>query len=162
MRRTPVFCIALLFYCAQRPALMAQTPDPRVDKLAPDKLALDKLVEKLVMDTQELKRTVADQDKRIAELEKTVRMLQSAAAPPPPAPIPAPAPPWKTPTSWNLIKAGMSEAQVVEILGPPTGVQSVEDSRTLFYQPDSHSTSTLNGSVTLKDDRVTMSSPPAF
>jgi hypothetical protein len=149
MSRTLAICIVCLVYSTQVPqALTAQARDSRVDKL--------------VMDTEELKHTVADQDKRIAELEKTVKMLQAAAAPPVPTPIPSSTPAWKAPSSWNLIKAGMSEAQVVGILGPPTNVQSVEDSRTLFYQPDSSSTSTLNGSVTLKDDRVTASSPPAF
>ena len=106
------------------------------------------------METEDpAKRSVADQDKRIAELEKTVKMLQVAAAPPLPAPIPSPTAPWKAPSGWSQIKTGMSEAQVVGLLGPPTSVQSVQDSRTLFYQPDSHSTSTLSGSVTLKDDR---------
>jgi len=148
MFRTLAICLVGLLYFTQAPVLRAQARDPRVDKLT--------------MDTEDLKRTVADQDKRIAELEKTVKMLQSAATPPPPEPIPAPTPPWKAPSSWKLIQAGMSEAQVVGILGPPTSVQSVEDSRTLFYQPDAQSTSTLNGTVTLKDDRVTASSPPAF
>ncbi len=148
MPRTAAICIVWLLYSAQTPVLRAQARDPRVDKLTAE--------------TDELKRTVADQDKRIAELEKTVKMLQAAAAPPVPAPIPSSTPAWKTPTSWNLIKAGMSEAQVVGILGPPTSVQSVTDSRTLFYQPGPNSTSTLNGSVSLKDDRVTATSPPAF
>jgi hypothetical protein len=148
MSRTLAACIVWLLYSTQTPALLAQARDPRVDKLTAE--------------TEELKRTVADQDKRIAELEKTVKMLQAAAAPPLPAPIPSPVPPWKVPTSWNQIQAGMSEAQVVAILGPPTSVQSVQDSRTLFYQPGPQSTSTLNGTVTLKDDRVTASSPPAF
>jgi hypothetical protein len=141
-------CIVWLVFSTQVPtALTAQSRDSRVDKL--------------VMDTEELKHTVADQDKRIAELEKTVKMLQ-AAAPPVPAPIPSSTPAWKAPSSWNQIKAGMSESQVVGILGPPTSVQSVTDSRTLFYQPGPNSTSTLNGSVTLLDDRVTATSPPAF
>ncbi len=148
MFRNLAICFVGLLYYTQAPPLRAQARDPRVDKLT--------------METEELKRTVADQDKRIAELEKTVKMLQAAAAPPLPQPIPAPPPPWKAPSSWNLIQAGMSEAQVVAILGPPTSVQSVQDSRTLFYQPDARSTSTLNGTVTLKDDRVTATSPPAF
>jgi hypothetical protein len=149
MPRIVAICIVWLAYSTQAPpALRGQARDPRVDKLT--------------VQTEELKRTVADQDKRIAELEKTVKMLQAAAAPPAPAPIPSSAPAWKAPSSWNQIKAGMSEAQVVGILGPPTNVQSVTDSRTLFYQPGPTSTSTLNGSVTLQDDRVTATSPPAF
>jgi hypothetical protein len=56
----------------------------------------------------------------------------------------------------------MSEAQVVDFLGPPTSVSSATDVRTLLYQPDSRATNPLNGSVTLTDDRVTAAVPPAF
>lgn len=151
MSRNPVICLAIvavgLLSSTQTPVLTAQTRDSRLDKLA--------------MDTAELKRTVADQDHRIAELEKTVKMLQAAAAPVP-SPIPNPTPAWTKASSWTLIKPGMSEAQVVEILGPPTTEQSAIDKRTLYYQPDPHSTSTLSGSVTLTDDRVIATAPPAF
>jgi hypothetical protein len=56
----------------------------------------------------------------------------------------------------------MSEAQIVAILGPPTNVESAIDKRTLNYAPDARSTTTLSGSVTLTDDRVTAASPPRF
>jgi hypothetical protein len=114
----------------------------------------------LTMETEELKRVVADQARRIAELEREVKALQN-----PPisvSPIPAPTPAWFSPVNWSRIKKDMSEADVVEILGPPTTVQSAVDTRTLFYASDSHSPTTLNGSVTLTDDRVTMMTPPKF
>jgi hypothetical protein len=114
----------------------------------------------LMMETEELKRVVADQARRIAELEKEVKALQT-----PPvsvSPIPAPTPAWLSPVNWSRIKKNMSDADVVEILGPPATVQSAVDTRTLLYTSDSHSTTTLNGSVTLTDDRVTMMTPPNF
>jgi outer membrane protein assembly factor BamE (lipoprotein component of BamABCDE complex) len=123
----------------------AQTRDPRVDDLTKE--------------TAQLKRTIADQERRIAELEKTVKALQGVAAPSS-GRIPPDTPPWHLASNWNLITKGMSEAQVVGILGPPTSLQSVTDVRTLFYQPDSRSSTSLNGSVTLTDDRVTASVPP--
>jgi hypothetical protein len=129
-------------------AAVAQTRDPRVDELTKE--------------TAQLKRRIADQDARIAELERAVKLLQTAAAPPMPTPIPSPTPQWHKASNWTLIKTGMSEAQVVEILGPPTNVDSSIDRRTLNYAPDSNSTSTLKGSVTLIDDRVTAMTPPAF
>jgi hypothetical protein len=126
----------------------AQTRDPRVDELTKE--------------TAQLKQRITDQEARIAELERAVKFLQSAAAPPAPAPIPSPTPLWHRPASWNLIKTGMSEAQVVSILGTPTSVDSSIDQRTLLYTPDSKSTSTLRGSVTLIDDRVSAMTPPVF
>jgi len=126
----------------------AQTRDPRVDELTKE--------------TAQLKQRITDQEARIAELEKAVKILQSAAAPPKPEPIPAPTPAWHRAANWTQIKTGMSEAQVVAILGPPTSVFSSIDQRTLLYAPDSNSTSTLTGSVTLVDDRVTAMTPPVF
>jgi len=126
----------------------AQARDPRVDELTKE--------------TAQLKQRITDQDARIAELEKAVKFLQSAAAPQKPEPIPGPTPAWHRPASWNLIKTGMSEAQVVSVLGPPTSVDSSIDQRTLIYAPDSRSTSTLKGSVTLIDDRVSAMTPPVF
>jgi len=126
---------------------MAQAPDPRIDELRKE--------------AAQLKITIADQERRIAELERIVKALQVVAAPVPTA-IPTPIPPWHLAPNWILIKKGMSQAQVVEILGPPTSVDSTVDVRTLFYQPDSRATTTLNGTVTLTDDRVTALVPPAF
>jgi hypothetical protein len=126
---------------------MAQAPDPRIDGLRKE--------------AAELKITIADQERRIAELERIVKELQTVAAPVPTT-IPTPIPPWHLAPNWILIKKGMSEAQVVEILGPPTSVDSTVDVRTLLYQPDSRATTRLNGTVTLTDDRVTALVPPAF
>lgn len=56
----------------------------------------------------------------------------------------------------------MSEAQVVEILGPPSNVDAKIDVRTLLYETGSSDTRTLKGSVTLIDDRVTAAQPPEF
>ena len=134
----------LLWMCG---IAMAQTRDPRVDELTKE--------------TAALKRTIADQGARIAELEKAVKALQTAA-PPLPSRIPAEIPPWHRASNWALIKAGMSEAQVVEILGPPTSVDTSIDTRILVYAPDARSTSTLKGSVTLTGDRVNSMVPPSF
>ena len=76
--------------------------------------ARDNRIDELKKETAQLKALIAEQDRRIAELEKAVKALQAIASPVP-APIPAPTPPWHSPAKWNLLKQGMSEAQVVEI-----------------------------------------------
>ena len=147
MSRNPALCIVWLLYLILPQTAVAQAREPQIDELRKE--------------TAQLKATIADQERRIAALEKMVKALQAVAAPVPTA-IPAPTPAWHQASSWILIKKGMSEAQVVEILGPPTRVDSSIDIRNLLYLPDSRSTSTLNGSVTLTDDRVTAAKPPAF
>ncbi len=144
MQRALTGAGVLLLMCG---VAMSQTRDPRVDELKKQ--------------VAQLKLKVADQESRIAELEKAVKLLQSAATPVP-APIPPTTPPWYHAGNWDQIKSGMSESQVVAILGPPTSVDSSIDQRTLFYSPDPNSTSTLSGSVTLVDDRVTAMTPPVF
>jgi SmpA / OmlA family len=146
MRNRATHVLSLALFALPLTAL-AQARDPRVDALTTE--------------IAQLKRTIADQDQRIAVLEKTVKALQALAAPAPER-IPAPTPPWHQASNWTQIKQGMSEAQVVAILGPPTLAESVTDMRTLYYKPDPRSTTTLNGSVSLQDDRVTAMMPPAF
>jgi hypothetical protein len=143
--------------------------DPRLDELRAEIAQLGRIIsdqDKRLEDLEkgqsaQLRRTITDQERRIADLEKTVRTLQAALAPPPHR-IPSPIPVWTQPLNWGRLKAGMSEAQVTELLGPPTRVSSVVDKRTLYYQPDAKSTSPLHGMVTLVDDRVTAVEPPDF
>lgn len=122
----------------------------------------DSRVDGLIKQMDQLTKQVSEQGQRIASLEKEVKALQTPPPPPQPASIPAPVPAWYSATNWSMIKPGMSEAQVTEILGAPTSVQTVEDTRKLFYGPDPHSTNTLAGSLTLMDDRVIAMTPPTF
>lgn len=136
---------AAVFMCV---GASAQTPpDPRIDQLTKE--------------TAQLRKALADQAARIAELERAVKNLQAVAAPLPTR-IPSEVPQWHHAANWTQVKTGMSEAQVVQILGSPTSVDTSIDTRVLLYQPDAKSTSQLKGSVTLTGDRVVAMVPPAF
>ena len=113
--------------------LSGQTPDTRLDD-AVKEIAL-------------LKRTVADQDRRLARLESTVRSQQRAILA---AARPAPPISRRTLEGWAAVKIGMSRAQVVEILGEPKSTDVVIDRQTLFYKD----ATTLIGQVVITDDRV--------
>ena len=145
MLRTSAVCIFGLL--GLWPYALAQAHDSRIDQLEKE--------------TTQLKATVAEQGRRINELENTLKALQAVLIPTP-KPIPAPTPPWHEPSNWTLIRPGMSEAQVVQILGPPTNVEAETDVRTLLYETGSSATRPLKGSVTLTDDRVTATQPPKF
>ena len=130
----------------------------------------DRRLEEVQTDIALLKRLVREQDRRIADLEKIVKNLQTAAAAPDkPAPAPAAkviirpaAARWHNPLAWAEIREGMSRAQVEEILGPPTSVDSVIDYQTLVYKGDVSSSGTTSGSIKFTDDRVSQVNPPEF
>jgi hypothetical protein len=121
-------------------------------------------------DISVLKRLVKDQDRRIAELEKIIRSLQTPAPASSEKPtahelaktVIRPAAQWQNPLAWAQIRAGLSRAQVEEILGKPTSAESVIDYQTLFYKGDVPGSGTLSGIIKLTDDRVSEISPPAF
>jgi hypothetical protein len=129
----------------------------------------------------QLKSKIADQEERIVQLEKALKALQDTSARsgniaeailkleaavrdlkaiPPPEPIPPVTPAWHSASNWNLVKQGMSRAQVVEILGPPTRESTVIDTQTLYYGDSA--ASRLAGSVTLVSDRLATLIPPSF
>lgn len=136
------------------PTATAQTKDSQPNDLA--------------LEVSQLERKITDQEDRIAQLEKAMKAMQENGAKagniadailkveaavrdlkaiPAPVPIPPLTPPWNLASNWNLLTQGMSRAQVVEILGPPTRETSVMDTQTLYYR-DSVGAN-LTGSVTL-------------
>jgi hypothetical protein len=117
-----------------------------------------------------LKRVVAEQDRRISELEKAVGALDRMAKPEIPADgrqvgVPAPtnwAMGWKTPAAWGRMKDGMSRAQVEAILGRPTSAESLYGYWTLFYSGQVAGAGSVTGTVKLHDDRVWEVNVPVF
>lgn len=114
-----------------------------------------------------LKRLVKEQDRRIAELEKLVKSLRAAITEKPTPhelakAITPPAERWQNPLAWAQIREGLSRAQVEEILGKPTSVESVIDYQTLRYKGDVPGSGNVSGAVKLTDDRVSEINPPNF
>lgn len=117
--------------------LSGQTPDPRPD------VRLDEALKEIAL----LKRTVADQDRRIAGLERTVKTLQTTVLT---ADRPVTTNRWRTAEGWAAVKIGMSRDQVVEILGEPKSTDAVMDRKTLYYKDAADPI----GTVVITDDRV--------
>ena len=130
----------------------------------------DHRLEAAEADVNLLKRLVKEQDRRIAELEKTVKSLQSLLTVRNQKPtaheldktIFKPAAGWQNPLAWTQIRKGLSRAQVEEILGTPISVESVIDYQTLFYRGEVPGSGAVAGVIKLTDDRVSEISPPAF
>ena len=131
----------------------------------------DRRLEDAVVDIRLLKEVVDDQNRRIADLEKTLKALQAAVAAnaeksagynPARTNRPTALAPWQISFAWSQIKMGMSRVQVEDILGPPTSVDSVLDYQTLVYKGDLPGTGMLSGTVKLSSDRVYQVNLPEF
>jgi len=118
-----------------------------------------------------LKRVIAEQDRRISQLEKAVEALRSVSAPnreqteaaSEPSKPKTSKPLWQDPAAWEKIQEGMSEAQVIAILGKPTSVENEASLRTLIYETTkSLGAGSLSGKVKLLDGRVWLVESPVF
>lgn len=70
-------------------------------------------------------------------------------------------PEWHTPSNWDRIKNGMSEKQVISILGRPTSTKNILY-RTLFYRGEVTGSGFVSGNVELWNDRVWKVNKPVF
>lgn len=71
---------------------------------------------------------------------------------------------WVNAASWNRIKPGMSELQVVEILGAPTQMRIADDnqSRQLLYALEIGRSGYLSGRITFSQGTVTAVEMPTL
>jgi hypothetical protein len=123
-------------------------------------------VEQLRQEVAALSRTMREQARQIEKLEREIARLANPA----PAkraqsggPSTADELKWVSAAAWQKLVTGMSEAQVLALLGPPTAVRATGDrSRTLFYTLELTGTGFLSGSVRLDDGRVREIAPPAL
>ena len=119
---------------------------------------------------------LAADDLKVAQLEQEVRHLQRelsrlsqeletlrtqlpragvpAAQVAPSRPQPTTNSLWLDIARWQQVKAGMSELQVVELLGAPTTMRGEIPERELLYAMEIGGAGFLGGSVTLRDRMV--------
>jgi hypothetical protein len=118
-------------------------------------------------DVDMLKGTVLEQNRRIEALERELRMGTSVISPTvtnerPTKSMSLVGPPWHDGNSWGRVKIGMSESQVISILGPPTSVETVGGYKTLFYRGEVSGSGSVSGNTKLQDDRVWQVNTPVF
>jgi len=119
-----------------------------------------------------LEQDVIELERRVEELSRQVAQLQqrnAAAATRPETPVERPAvtagsTPWLSAANWGRVRPGMSEFEVIDILGPPSSVRGAPDSesRALIYAMEIGSSAFLSGRVELKDRRVVEVQVPAL
>lgn len=133
----------------------------------------DKELETALAEIALLKQAIAEHDRRIADLEKALRTLQARSDQSSPSSLTTQAQgrqsavgqpssdPWKAPSTWERVKDGMSQAQVIAILGQPTSVENTH-LRTLFYRGEVPGSGFVSGNVKLVEDRVYLVNKPVF
>jgi hypothetical protein len=117
---------------------------------------------KLEQDVRRLEAAVGELSRQLDLLkEQVARGAPSPGRAKPPATA-APSAGWLSAANWNRVQAGMSELEVIDILGLPTSMRSAEGARVLLYATEIGSSGFLGGSVTLRDGRVTEVAVPVL
>lgn len=128
-------------------------------------------INNLESELQRLRTQVAEQNRRIQRLEARLEQLGGARIPDPDALArsdsaaedkvhPTGPQPWHTSRTWEKVAVGMSQAEVIAILGDPTAVEAVDNYKTLFYS-DGAAGGDISGHINLKDDLVVAIKMPA-
>ena len=131
-------------------------------------------ISRLETEIQQLRAQLDEQNRRIqrleAELERRGGLPQPRAQLEPQprtggrqsdTPVTSGPQPWHSASAWERIQPGMTEAEVVAVLGTPTAAESIGALKSLFYRGLA-GRAELSGHVNLKDGRVVAVSKPAF
>lgn len=128
---------------------------------------------------------LAADDPRVTRLEQEVRTLQrevqtlsrqldlqrlqsSRPSPPPDGRTPPSAAPttadltWLDAARWRQVRAGMTELEVIALLGKPTSIRKAETTNELLYALEIGPTAFLAGAVVTRDGAVTEVRPPVL
>jgi len=69
---------------------------------------------------------------------------------------------WVDAARWERLRAGMSELEVINILGPPTSMRQEGEARVLLYAMEIGSSNFLGGSVEFRDKAVSAINKPTL
>ncbi len=106
----------------------------------------------LEQEVRRLEQQIQALGRRIDELERPMRSVPPSA---PRVSQPRPASDtWVDAAKWRRIRNGMSELEVIGLLGAPTSMREVDGARVLFYAMEIGTSGFLGGSVKLRDRAV--------
>ena len=130
----------LLIMLACAPALASAADDGKVAQLE--------------QDVRDLKRQVLALTRQLDEVRNrpatpAARTGQTPAGTPPASDA------WVDAAKWQSLRVGMSELEILSVLGPPTSMRDENGARLLLYAMEIGSGGFLSGSVALRDRVVT-------
>lgn len=124
-------------------ALAQDDANYRLMKLEQDVRNLERQVQTLTRQIDELKQQAARAGDRsaLAPRPSTASAATSSTA-------------WLEAARWDRVRTGMSELEVIGILGPPTSLRQEGGARVLLYAMEIGATNFLGGSVEFRDQAV--------
>jgi hypothetical protein len=69
---------------------------------------------------------------------------------------------WLDAAKWKKLRVGMSELELLSLLGTPTSMREMDGARVMFYAREIGGSAFLGGSVTLRDGVVSEVQPPVL
>jgi hypothetical protein len=109
---------------------------------------------KLEQDVRNLERQVQDLSRQLEELSRRTQTSGTKSVAPEPG-VQRTGTDWLAVDHWKQVRPGMSELEVIDLLGPPTSLRGDASSgRTLLYAMEIGSSGFLSGSVSLKERKV--------
>ena len=106
----------------------------------------------LEQEVRNLQRQVTTLSRRLDEVTRPDRAAAPASLPRGPAAAVSTS--WVDAGKWRKLETGMSELEVVSLLGPPTSMRDVDGARVLFYAMELGASGFLGGSVKFRDRAV--------
>ena len=135
----------------------------------PTAFGQDTILEDIKNEIKLLKKTINEQNKRIERIERELVNLKALLSLKVDSKktqrriVGSTVGGWKKKSNWARIRDGMSEKQVISILGKPTSIKDLGGGlRTLFYQGEVSGSGYVSGNVKLADDRVWLINVPVF
>jgi hypothetical protein len=116
----------------------------------------DLRVSQLEQEVRRLERQVLALSRRLDELQRPSFTPERRIGPASGAVVaPASGDGWLDAARWRRVKPGMSELDVIGVLGPPTSMREESGERVLLYALEVGASGFLGGSVTLRERVVT-------
>lgn len=144
--RSVIFLAAMLLAA---PAAVA-AEDFRVMKLEQDMRTLERHVQTLQRQVSELQRELRRPDRPLELGERDSAAAQTDDK-------------WLSAAAWERVKSGMSELQVIEILGKPTAMRpDARERRALVYTLEIGTTGFLSGSISFENGAAVEVRKPAL
>ena len=127
--------------------------------------AEDYRVMKLEQDVRNLEREVQALQRLVTDLQHRARQVDPSFTPSTGRTTPAPEGEqlWLKASAWNRVRTGMSELEVIEILGKPTALRpDANDRRALLYTLEFGQMAFLTGSVSFVDGKAVEIAKPTL